>query len=372
MASVKMTEMMDEIATPDVKPLDRNEVEGVLRAMRQVRYQANTEMPKKQGGGFQKRSLAELAMAAQSAPEAVAAPDARMAPDTDAQPDMAGQVEAGTGDTQPHDDKAAQALDMSDAPSSGDNAPKSEADEWAEKLAAAREAGIAEGKALAVSEAQAAAEADAFQNIEARARELQEAQKDELVGRLEQLAEALMSPMALNADALAASLEAAVERLAYARIGQAIGDMPEVFINRIADLVAQVRQQNETAQISLNETDYDLIVPLLEQRPAFAKCSFERNSNLEHGDIRIVFGAISFEDILADRLGLGESEMASAAVPEMADMPETISEQAAEEVTEQATEEATEEIAEDNDAAQISESPADEAAADNPPDETPQ
>ena len=28
MASVKMTEMMDEIATPDVKPLDRNEVEG--------------------------------------------------------------------------------------------------------------------------------------------------------------------------------------------------------------------------------------------------------------------------------------------------------------------------------------------------------
>ena len=75
---------------------------------------------------------------------------------------------------------------------------------------------------------------------------------------------------------------------------------------------------------------------------------------------------------MADRLGLGESEMASAAVPEMADMPETVTEEATEEVTEQATEEATEEIAEDNDAAQISESPADEAAADNPPDETPQ
>ena len=343
MASVKMTEMMDEIATPDVKPLDRNEVEGVLRAMRQVRYQANTEMPKKQGGGFKKRSLAELAMAAQSNAEGMAAPEEKMALDTDAQPDMAGQAATGTADNRPHDDKAAQALDMSDAPSSGDNAPKSEADEWAEKLAAAREAGIAEGKALAQSEAQAAAEADAFQNIEARARELQEAQKDELVGRLEQLAEALMSPMALNADALAASLEAAVERLAYARIGQAIGEMPEIFINRIADLVAQVRQQNETAHISLNETDYDLIVPLLEQRPAFAKCTFERNSNLEHGDIRIVFGAISFEDILADRLGHGESEMASAAAPEMADMPETVKES-----YRTSTEEATEEIAKTN------------------------
>ncbi|MGB0342419.1 MAG: FliH/SctL family protein [Parvibaculales bacterium] len=356
MASVKMTEMMDEIATPDVKPLDRNEVEGVLRAMRQVRYQANTEMPKRQGGGFKKRSLAELAMAAQSNAEGMAAPEEKMALDTDAQPDRAGQAATGTADNRPQPDKAPQALDMADAPSSGDGAPKSEADEWAEKLAEAREAGIAEGKALAQSEALAAAEAEAFQNIEARARQLQEAQKDELVGRLEQLAQALMSPMALNADALAASLEAAVERLAYARIGQAIGEMPEIFINRITDLVAQVRQQNETAHISLNETDYELIVPLLEQRPAFAKCTFERNSNLEHGDIRIVFGAISFEDILADRLGHGESETALVAAPEMADMPETVQEEAAEE----------------SDATQLSAASADEAAADNPEDETPQ
>ena len=162
--------------------------------------------------------------------------------------------------------------------------------------------------------------------------------------------------MALNADALAASLEAAVERLAYARIGQAIGEMPEIFINRITDLVAQVRQQNETAHISLNETDYELIVPLLEQRPAFAKCTFERNSNLEHGDIRIVFGAISFEDILADRLGHGESETALAAAPELADMPETVKE----------------ETAEESDATQMPAASADEAAADNPEDETPQ
>ena len=61
--------MMDEIATPDVKPLDRNEVEGVLRAMRQLRYQANPDMPKRKTGGFQKRSLAELAMAAQAQPQ---------------------------------------------------------------------------------------------------------------------------------------------------------------------------------------------------------------------------------------------------------------------------------------------------------------
>ena len=319
--------------------LEDAEIQRLVQLSNDASYQRSERVPVKTVEAFEPRSLVSIAMAAQRRREselrtAVAAgavideavtdpaeadadpageagedaaaeqPNTDEAGALDASPDAAGET---TGDAEGSEDEAAQ-----DAPSSTSQVDFEAG--RAEGLEEGRRAGFDEGKAAGMEEGRTAGRAEAS------------AQLERVIQAFEAATSRLADLTAVDSDALAASINEAILRLASERAGQAIAEQPDSFADRIEALLATIRTVSGQPSIRLNPADLASIQPLADTREKLRHCNFVADESLAHGDLSVMVGTIGIDDIIvqseasADNSGqtaldnLGEGSLTDAEV----------------------------------------------------------
>ena len=291
--------------------LEDAEIQRLVQLSNDASYQRSERVPVKAVEAFEPRSLVSIAMAAQRRREselrtAVAAgaiidesvtdsaefeadlaveagedaaaeqPNTDGAGALDLLPDAAGET---TGDAEGSKDEAAQ-----DAPSSTSQfdfeAGRSEG------LEEGRRAGFDEGKAIGMEEGRTAGRAEAS------------AQLERVVQAFEAATSQLADLTAVDSDALAASINEAILRLASERAGQAIAEQPDSFADRIEALLATIRTVSGQPSIRLNPADLASIQPLADTREKLRHCNFVADETLAHGDLSVMVGTIGIDDFI--------------------------------------------------------------------------
>ena len=117
----------------------------------------------------------------------------------------------------------------------------------------------------------------------------------EKIGAFESALTALAKPQTSDINSLSLSLQAAVVRLAAARVGTAIDELPELMMTRIQNL-AEVAGKNVSAgHIFMHPDDCAVIAPIMATRQDQVK--IEADPALYRGDVRIRFDGIDISDI---------------------------------------------------------------------------
>ena len=111
---------------------------------------------------------------------------------------------------------------------------------------------------------------------------------------------ALAKPQSVDVELLSQSMQAAVIRLAAARIGMAIDEMPEIMLTRIDALAEAAGKKAAAGQVIMHPDDCAVIAPIIAARPA--SLIIEANAALQRGDIRIRFDGIELDDLIDQRL----------------------------------------------------------------------
>ena len=291
--------------------LEDAEIQRLVQLSNDASYQRSERVPVKTVEAFEPRSLVSIAMAAQRRREselrtAVAAgavideavtdpaeadadpageagedaaaeqPNTDEAGALDASPDAAGET---TGDAEGSEDEAAQ-----DAPSSTSQVDFEAG--RAEGLEEGRRAGFDEGKAAGMEEGRTAGRAEAS------------AQLERVIQAFEAATSRLADLTAVDSDALAASINEAILRLASERAGQAIAEQPDSFADRIEALLATIRTVSGQPSIRLNPADLASIQPLADTREKLRHCNFVADESLAHGDLSVMVGTIGIDDII--------------------------------------------------------------------------
>ena len=318
--------------------LEDAEIQRLVQLSIDASYQRSERVPVKTVEAFEPRSLVSIAMAAQRRREnelrtAVAAgavlDEAATDPfETDA--DLAGEAVAAAAE-QPNADEAG-ALDAlpnaagettGDAEGSEGEAAQGEPSSTsqidfeagrAEGLEEGRRAGFDEGKATGMEEGRTAGRAEAS------------AQLERVIQAFEAATSRLADLTAVDSDALAASINEVILRLASERAGQAIAEQPDSFADRIEALLATIRTVSGQPSIRLNPADLASIQPLADTREKLRHCNFVADESLAHGDLSVMVGTIGIDDIIvqseasADNSGqtaldnLGEGSLTDAEV----------------------------------------------------------
>ena len=305
--------------------LEDAEIQRLVQLSNDASYQRSERVPVKAVEAFEPRSLVSIAMAAQRRREselrtAVAAgaiidesvtdsaefeadlaveasedaaaeqPNTDEAGALDLLPDAAGET---TGDAEGSKDEAAQ-----DAPSSTSQfdfeAGRSEG------LEEGRRAGFDEGKAIGMEEGRTAGRAEAS------------AQLERVIQAFEAATSQLADLTAVDSDALAASINEAILRLASERAGQAIAEQPDSFADRIEALLATIRTVSGQPSIRLNPADLASIQPLADTREKLRHCNFVADETLAHGDLSVMVGTIGIDDIIVPSEAAAENASETA------------------------------------------------------------
>ena len=291
--------------------LEDAEIQRLVQLSNDASYQRSERVPVKTVEAFEPRSLVSIAMAAQRRREselrtAVAAgavideatidsaeadadpadeagedsaaeqPNTEQASALDASPDAAGET---TGDAEGFEGEAAQ-----DGPSSTSQVDFEAG--RAEGLEEGRRAGFDEGKAAGMEEGRTAGRAEAS------------AQLERVIQAFEVATSRLADLTAVDSDALAASINKAILRLASERAGQAIAEQPDSFADRIEALLATIRTVSGQPSIRLNPADLASIQPLADTREKLRHCNFVADESLAHGDLSVMVGTIGIDDII--------------------------------------------------------------------------
>ena len=135
---------------------------------------------------------------------------------------------------------------------------------------------------------------------------------------------ALAKPQTVDTSALSKSLQAAVVRLAAARAGTAIEEMPEFMVERIESLADSAGKNVASGQVFMHPDDCAVIAPIMaaRQEPVLIQADLA----LQRGDIRIKFDGIEIDDLLDRRFGLSHpmaSPLADPAAEQQAQTPST-------------------------------------------------
>ena len=291
--------------------LEDAEIQRLVQLSNDASYQRSERVPVKTVEAFEPRSLVSIAMAAQRRREtelrtAVAAgavlDEAATDPaETDA--DLASKAGEDAAVEQPNTDEAG-ALDASpnaagettgDADGSegeaAEEAPSSTSQVdfeagRAEGLEEGRRAGFDEGKATGLEEGRTAGRAEAS------------AQLERVIQAFEAATSKLADLTAVDSDALAASINEVILRLASERAGQAIAEQPDSFADRIEALLATIRTVSGQPSIRLNPADLASIQPLADTREKLRHCNFVADESLAHGDLSVMVGTIGIDDII--------------------------------------------------------------------------
>ena len=106
---------------------------------------------------------------------------------------------------------------------------------------------------------------------------------------------ALAKPQTSDINSLSISLQAAVVRLAAARTGMAIDELPELLVTRIEKLADAAGKNVSTADVFLHPDDCAVIAPIMAERQYPVK--IEADPQLYRGDIRIRFDGMDICDV---------------------------------------------------------------------------
>ena len=290
--------------------LEDAEIQRLVQLSNDASYQRSERVPVKTVEAFEPRSLVSIAMAAQRRREselrtAVAAgavldeaatdpfetdadlageagdaaaeqPNADEAGALDASPNAAGET---TGDAEGSEGEAAE-----EAPSSTSQVDFEAG--RAEGLEEGRRAGFDEGKATGLEEGRTAGRAEAS------------AQLERVIQAFEAATSRLADLTAVDSDALAASINEVILRLASERAGQVIAEQPDSFADRIEALLATIRTVSGQPSIRLNPADLASIQPLADTREKLRHCNFVADESLAHGDLSVMVGTIGIDDII--------------------------------------------------------------------------
>ena len=291
--------------------LEDAEIQRLVQLSIDASYQRSERVPVKTVEAFEPRSLVSIAMAAQRRREselrtAVAAGaviDEATIDSAEADADPADEAGEDSATEQPNADEAG-ALDEShdiagettgDAEGSEGESPEGEPSSTsqidfeagrAEGLEEGRRAGFEEGKATGMEEGRTAGRAEASAQLERAVQAFESA-----TARLSELS-------AVDSDALAASINEAILRLASERAGQAIAEQPDSFADRIEALLATIRTVSGQPSIRLNPADLASIQPLADTREKLRHCNFVADESLAHGDLSVMVGTIGIDDII--------------------------------------------------------------------------
>ena len=290
--------------------LEDAEIQRLVQLSIDASYQRSERVPVKTVEAFEPRSLVSIAMAAQrrreselrTAMAAGAVIDEAATDPAEADADPAGEAGKEAAE-QPNADEAG-ALDEShdiagettgDAEGSEGESPEGEPSSTsqidfeagrAEGLEEGRRAGFEEGKATGMEEGRTAGRAEASAQLERAVQAFESA-----TARLSELS-------AVDSDALAASINEAILRLASERAGQAIAEQPDSFADRIEALLATIRTVSGQPSIRLNPADLASIQPLADTREKLRHCNFVADESLANGDLSVMVGTIGIDDII--------------------------------------------------------------------------
>jgi flagellar biosynthesis/type III secretory pathway protein FliH len=146
-----------------------------------------------------------------------------------------------------------------------------------------------------------------------------EAKLADKINAFETALTALAKPQTVDTSALFASLQAAVVRLAAARTGAAIDQLPELIITRIEHLADTAGKHVAAGHVFMHPDDCAVISPILAARQD--PMMIVADPALHRGDIRIRFDGMEIDDLLDQRVGL--SQPAASPPPEnIADQPD--------------------------------------------------
>ena len=293
--------------------LEDAEIQRLVQLSNDASYQRSERVPVKTVEAFEPRSLVSIAMAAQrrreselqTAMAAGAVIDEEAADPAEASGDAAvatGEEAAAAADQPAMDEAGAPELsaDAAGDVTDSDEALEGEAVEdapsstsqvdfeagRAEGLEEGRRAGFDEGQAKGMEEGRAAGRAEASAQLERAVQAFESA-----TARLSELS-------AVDSDALAASINEAILRLASERAGQAIAEQPDSFADRIEALLATIRTVSGQPSIRLNPADLASIQPLADTREKLRHCNFVADDSLAHGDLSVMVGTIGIDDII--------------------------------------------------------------------------
>ena len=291
--------------------LEDAEIQRLVQLSNDASYQRSERVPVKTVEAFEPRSLVSIAMAAQRRREselrtAVAAGaiiDESVTDSAEFEADLAVEAGEDAAAEQPNTDEAG-ALDLlPDATGETTGEAEGSKDEAAqdapsstsqfdfeagrsEGLEEGRRAGFDEGKAIGMEEGRTAGRAEAS------------AQLERVIQAFEAATSQLADLTAVDSDALAASINEAILRLASERAGQAIAEQPDSFADRIEALLATIRTVSGQPSIRLNPADLASIQPLADTREKLRHCNFVADGSLAHGDLSVTVGTIGIDDII--------------------------------------------------------------------------
>ena len=139
----------------------------------------------------------------------------------------------------------------------------------------------------------------------------------------------LAKPQTVDTGALSRSLQAAVIRLAAARTGATIDEMPELMVARIESLADAAGKNVAAGQVFMHPDDCAVIAPVMAARQE--PVMIEADLALQRGDIRIRFDGLEIDDLLDRRIGLSQpvaSPLAETAADQQAQTPPTADDEA--------------------------------------------
>ena len=181
-----------------------------------------------------------------------------------------------------------------------------------ETAQAAYDRGYAEG----VTAGRTAAENELRVTIQAET----EAKFADKVSAFETALMALAKPQSVDVELLSQSMQAALIRLAAARIGMAIDELPEIMLTRIDALDEAAGKKAAAGQVIMHPDDCAVIAPIIAARPD--PLVIEANAALQRGDIRIRFDGIELDDLIDQRLTQSKPHVdASPAETPLAETP---------------------------------------------------
>ena len=314
--------------------LEDVEIQRLVQLSKDASYQRSERVPVKTVEAFEPRSLVSIAMAAQRrreselrtavvagaavdeglvdpaasggdpAVEAADQPDGGEAGASDALPDAAGEIAV---DAEAPEGEGTEGEGAEDVPSSTSQVDFDAG--RAEGLEEGRRVGFDEGHAKGMEEGRAAGRAEASAQLERTVQAFEAA-----TARLAELT-------AIDSEALAASVNEAILRLASERAGRAIAEQPDSFADRIEALLATIRTVSGQPSIRLNPADLASIQPLADTREKLRHCNFVADAALAHGDLSVMVGTIGIDDIIVPSKAVPEDAITDSGAPSE-DMPE--------------------------------------------------
>lgn len=342
-----------------VGKLEDAEIQRLVELSNDASFQRSERIPVKSVEAFEPRSLVSIAMDAQRRRESelrtaiaagatigdemadseTAAADPAANPSADSAGDAAGEAGDDAGaQANPEtatDADGADGLAAAQAESAGDEAGEGESAEDAQSstsqvdFEAGRTEGLEEGRRVGFEEGQA----KGMEEGRAAGRAEASAQLERAVQAFEAATSRLSELTAVDSDALAASINDAILRLASARAGRAIAEQPDSFADRIEALLATIRTVSGQPSIRLNPADLASIQPLADTREKLRHCNFVADPSLANGDLSVMVGTIGIDDIIvprepaidksADGSGAADIDMTSDAAPDALAAPGT-------------------------------------------------